>query len=40
VKKKSMEKIEAWLDTADRVSVEYPDIAAEAVQQAIALGKS
>jgi uncharacterized protein (TIGR00661 family) len=38
VKKKSLEKIEAWLETGDRVSVDYNDVAAEAVQEAIALG--
>lgn len=38
VKKKNMKKIEEWIDDDTRVTVEYKDIAVEAVQQAIAKG--
>lgn len=39
VRKKSIDKIVAWLDTDARVSVDYPDTTEEAVAQAIKLGR-
>jgi uncharacterized protein (TIGR00661 family) len=39
VKKKHFEKIEAWLDSDDRITVDYNDIAGEAVQRAINIGQ-
>lgn len=39
VKKKSIEKLTAWIDTDAHVSVDYPDITEAAVAEAIALGK-
>lgn len=38
VKKKYLDKIEAWLENHDRVSVQYEDITDQAVQRALALG--
>lgn len=40
VKKKNMDKIETWLSTGDRATVEYNNIAEEAVQQALSLGEA
>lgn len=37
VKKKNLNKIEEWIETTSRVKVQYNDVAAEAVAQAIAL---
>jgi uncharacterized protein (TIGR00661 family) len=37
LKKKHLEKIEKWIETGQRISVDYPDITAEAVQAAINL---
>jgi uncharacterized protein (TIGR00661 family) len=39
VKKKHFEKIEAWLDSDDRIAVDYTNIAEEAVQRAINIGQ-
>jgi uncharacterized protein (TIGR00661 family) len=38
VKKKSIEKIQAWIDGDDHIAVEYNNIAEEAVQLAIVVG--
>jgi uncharacterized protein (TIGR00661 family) len=40
VKKKYLNKIEAWLDSANTVTVDYKNTTAEAVEKAILLGKS
>jgi uncharacterized protein (TIGR00661 family) len=40
VKKKYMDKIESWIETNDRVSVEYQDVSYHAVEQAVNAGKS
>jgi uncharacterized protein (TIGR00661 family) len=39
VRKKSIEKIAAWIDTDAHVNVDYPDTTEAAVAEAIALGK-
>jgi uncharacterized protein (TIGR00661 family) len=38
VKKKYLDKIEAWLDSNQRVAVDYPDETAKAIQSAIDIG--
>lgn len=40
VKRKNLDKIEAWLDSSNAIAVEYPDVTAEAVAMAVKLGKS
>jgi hypothetical protein len=37
-KKKHVSKIEAWIETAAKVTVQYDDITQDAVKQALALG--
>lgn len=39
LRKKNIEKISAWIESDDRVAVDYKDITAEAVEKAMALGK-
>jgi uncharacterized protein (TIGR00661 family) len=39
MKKKNLEKIQHWIESSERVSVEYPDIAQAAVKKAISLNK-
>jgi uncharacterized protein (TIGR00661 family) len=40
IKKKHFDKIEEWIETDQRISVDYGDIAAQAVEEAIFLGKA
>ena len=40
VRKKNMEKIEAWIESDTPVAIEYNNITEEAVKRAVALGKS
>lgn len=39
LKKKHFEKLQEWIDTEQRINVDYPDVTAEAVQAAIDLGR-
>lgn len=40
MRKKNIEKIYEWIETNDRVTVQYENITAEAVERAVKLGKS
>jgi hypothetical protein len=37
VKKKYLDKVEEWIDSDERVTVNYPDVASEAVKKAMSL---